>query len=88
MPCEPLDCELSTIRSPANERVTAWLIVAFVPAASTEMNATSASPTVSASAVTSVRPGWRIEFSRARRPVMPRQLTSRPIAEPSAGTRR
>ena len=44
------------------------------------MKATSASPTVSASAVTSVRPGWRTAFSRARRPVIPRQLTIRPIA--------
>ena len=88
MPFSLPDWEFSTIRSPANERLTAWLIVAFVPAASTEMNATSASPTVSASAVTSVRPGWRIEFSRARRPVIPRQLTSSPIAPPSAGTTR
>ena len=77
-----------TIRLPVNERLTAWSIVAFVPAASTEMNATSPSPMVSASAVTSVRPGWRTEFSRARRPVMPRQLTIRPIARPSAGMMR
>ena len=77
-----------TIRLPANERLTAWSIVAFEPAASTEMNATSPSPMASASAVTSVRPGWRTEFSRARRPVMPRQLTIRPIARPSAGITR
>ena len=77
-----------TIRLPANERLTAWSIVAFVPAASTEMKATRPRPTVSASAVTSVRPGWRTEFSRARRPVMPRQLTIKPMARPRAGITR
>ena len=76
---EPL-CELSTIRLPANDLVSVWLIVAFVPAASTATNVTSARPTVSAAAVTSVRPGWRTEFSRARRAVIPRQLTSQPSA--------
>ena len=77
-----------TIRLPVKERVTACSIVVLVPAASTEMNATSPSPTVSASAVTSVRPGWRTEFSRARRAVIPRQLTSQPMPPASAGTTR
>ena len=80
MPCSLPVCEFSTIRLPANERSTAWLIVALKLAARIATNATSASPTVSAAAVTSVRPGWRIEFSSARRPVIPRQRTSRPIA--------
>ncbi len=72
-------CEFSTIRSPANERVTAWSIVAFVPSARIATSVTSARPTVSAAAVTIVRPGWRIEFSRASTPVMPRHATSAPI---------
>jgi hypothetical protein len=80
IPCSLPDWEFSTIRLPANERSTAWLMVALKLAASTETNATSASPTVSAAAVTIVRPGWRIEFSSASRPVMPRQRTSVPIA--------
>ncbi len=88
MPCSLPAWEFSTIRSPAKERLTAWSIVALVPSASTATNVTSARPTVSAAAVTSVRPGWRIEFSRARRPVIPRQLTSTPIARASAGTTR
>ena len=71
-----------TIRLPEKERLTAWSIVAFVAAASTEINATSPSPIVSASAVTSVRPGWRTEFSRARRPVLPE--TRLPLASSSA----
>ncbi len=88
MPCSLPACEFSTIRSPAKERLTARSIVAFVPSASTATNVTSARPTVSAAAVTIVRPGWRIAFSRARRPVTPRQLTSTPIARASAGTTR
>src|SRR3954462_13426891 len=51
---------------------TALAIVVFTPAAKIDTNATSATPTISAAAVTAVRPGWRIVFSRARRPVMPR----------------
>ena len=80
--------EFCTIRLPAKDRATAWSMVAFVPAARIEMNATSPSPTVSASAVTSVRPGCRVTFSRARRPTTPRQLTNQPIAPASAGTTR
>ncbi len=76
------------IRLPVKERLTASVIVAFVPAASTEMKATSPSPIVRASAVTSVRPGWRTEFSRASRPVMPRQLTLSPMKRPRAGMMR
>ena len=87
MPCSLFPAwEFSMIRLPANERLTAWSIVAFVPSASTATKATSARPTVSAAAVTIVRPGWRIEFSRASRPVIPRQLTSAPIASASPGT--
>jgi hypothetical protein len=55
------------IRSPANVLPIAWSIVALVPSASTATNVTSARPTVSAAAVTIVRPGWRIAFSRASR---------------------
>ena len=88
IPCSLLACWFSMIRLPAKERLTALSIVAFVPAASTDTNATSAIPIVSAAAVTIVRPGWRMAFSRASRPVMPRQMTSTPIARASAGTTR
>ena len=88
IPASLPDWEFSTIRLPANERLTAWSIVALVPSASTATNVTSAKPTVSAAAVVSVRPGWRIEFSRARRAVMPRQAISEPIALAKAGTMR
>ena len=37
-------CEFSTIRLPANERSTAWLIVALKPAASTATNADQREP--------------------------------------------
>ena len=86
--CSLPDCEFSTIRLPANERLTDWSIVALKPSASTATNATSARPTVSAAAVTIVRPGWRIEFSRARRPVIPRHVTSSPIVAGEGGTTR
>ena len=47
------------------------LIVAFRPAANTATRTTSARPTISAAAVTAVRCGWRIAFSRASTPVRP-----------------
>src|ERR1700754_1165908 len=55
---------------------TALAIVSFTPAAKIDTNATSATPTISAAAVTAVRPGWRPVFSRARRPVIPRQRSN------------
>ena len=42
----------------------------------------SATPTISAAAVAAVRPGWRIAFSRASRPVMPNSALERPADEP------
>src|SRR3954463_4379106 len=63
-------------------------MVVFTPAAKIDTNVTSATPTISAAAVTAVRPGWRIVFSRARRPVMPRVLSNgRPMTEASGRTR-
>src|SRR3954454_6375890 len=63
-------------------------IVVLTPAAKIDTNVTSATPTISAAAVTAVRPGWRIVFSRARRPVMPRVLSNgRPMTEASGRTR-
>src|SRR3954452_4553782 len=63
-------------------------IVVFTPAAKIDTNATSATPTISAAAVTAVRPGWRIVFSRARRPVMPRKRSNgRPTIDASGRTR-
>ncbi len=41
------------------------LMVALAPAAKIEAKVTSATPIISAAAVTAVRPGWRTEFSRA-----------------------
>ncbi len=52
-------------------------IVSFAPAAKIDAKVTSATPTISAAAVTAVRPGWRTLFSRARRPVMPQALERR-----------
>src|SRR3954463_9801475 len=59
---------------------TALAIVVFTPAAKIDTNATSATPTISAAAVTAVRPGWRVGFSRARRAdgVPPRQAAGDP----------
>ena len=48
---------------------TDWLI----PAANTVTKTTSARPIISAAAVTAVRPGLRMAFSRASRPVIPRR---------------
>ena len=88
MPCSLPCWEFSTIRLPANERETASSIVAFVPSASTATNVTSAMPIVSAAAVIIVLAGWRMVFSSARRPVIPRHVTSTPSARASAGTTR
>ncbi len=60
-------------------------IVSRAPAAKMDTNATSATPIMSAAAVTAVRPGLRSVFSRARRPVMPvRRWSGRPTAWPAA----
>src|SRR5436309_5758286 len=53
-----------------------WMVLRAL-AAKIDANATRATPTISAAAVAAVRPGWRIAFSRARRPVIPR--IGRPI---------
>ena len=55
-------------------------------AAKIDANATSATPTMSAAAVAAVRPGWRMAFSRARRPVIPR--IGLPISPAIGGTSR
>ena len=51
-------------------------IVARMPAAKIATNTTSATPIMSADAVTAVRCGWRRAFSRASRPVRPRMRSS------------
>ena len=62
-----------TNTSPWKLRSIAPLIELVMPAAKTVTNTTIATPIISAAAVTAVRPGLRIAFSRARRPVMPRR---------------
>ena len=65
------------------------LMVAFAPAAKIDANVTSATPIMSAAAVTAVRPGWRTEFSRASRPVMPvARSIGRPMTVASGRTSR
>ena len=65
------------------------LIVAFAPAAKIEAKVTSATPIMSAAAVTAVRPGWRTEFSRASWPVMPvARSIGRPMTFASGRTSR
>ena len=54
--------------SPASVRSIRSSIEARRPLANTVTKTTSASPTISAADVTAVRPGWRVEFSRASRP--------------------
>jgi hypothetical protein len=50
-------------------------------------NTTSARPIISAAAVVAVRPGLRIAFSRASRPVSPRSASSgRPVTDASGRT--
>ena len=67
---------------------TALAIVSLAPAAKIDTNVTSATPTISAAAVTAVRPGWRTVFSRAMRPVMPRKRSNgRPTTDASGRTR-
>ena len=46
-----------------------WSIVARRPAAKIATSTTRATPIISAEAVTAVRCGWRVAFSRASRPV-------------------
>jgi len=62
---------------------------ALMPAAKTVTNTTTASPIISAPAVTAVRPGLRTAFSRARRPVSPRSRSSgQPMNDASGRTSR
>ena len=56
--------------------LTVSSIDAFTPSARMATNVTSASPIISAAAVTAVRPGLRSAFSRARRPATPRNRSS------------
>ena len=68
---------------------TALAIVFWAPAAKIDAKVTSATPIISAAAVTAVRPGWRTLFSRARRPVMPvARSIGRPMREASGRTSR
>ena len=61
----------------------------FRPAANTVTKTTSARPIISAAEVTAVRPGLRIAFSRASRPVSPRSRSSgQPAIAASGRTRR
>ena len=61
----------------------------LIPAAKTVTNTISASPIISAAAVVAVRPGLRIAFSRASRPVSPRSRSSgRPVTDASGRTSR
>ena len=46
-------------------------MVRRIPDASTATEVTRAMPIISAAAVDAVRPGFRIEFARARRPALP-----------------
>ena len=56
-------------RDVAGERAVDQVsIEARRPLANTVTKTTSASPIISAAEVTAVRPGWRVEFSRASRP--------------------
>ena len=63
---KPSSC--STAMSPASVRSIRSEIEARRPLANTVTKTTSASPIISAAEVTAVRPGWRVEFSRASRP--------------------
>ena len=76
-----------TVRSPANARSTARSIEPRSPAAKIVTNTTSATPTISAAAVTAVRAGLRVEFSRARRPVTPvSRCSGAPMSDASGRT--
>ena len=67
---------------------TPWSIVARRPAAKMATSTTSATPIISAEAVTAVRCGWRRLFSRASVPVTPcRRTSGRPIRPLSGRTR-
>ncbi len=65
-----------TYRSARLPRSMATSAVRLTDAVSTAVEATSARPTISAAAVTAVRLGLRIAFSRASRPELPRSLHS------------
>ncbi len=57
------------------------------PAAKTETKTTSARPTISAAAVTAVRAGLRVAFSRASSPVAcPRRCSGQPTTAASGRT--
>ncbi len=64
-----------------------WSIVARRPAAKIATSTTSATPIISAEAVTAVRWGWRRVFSRASMPVRPwKRASGRPIRPLSGRT--
>ena len=64
-----------------------WSIVARRPAAKIATSTTSATPIISAEAVTAVRCGWRRVFSRASMPVRPwKRASGRPIRPLSGRT--
>ena len=64
-----------------------WSIVARRPAAKIATSTTSATPIISADAVTAVRCGWRRLFSRASMPVRPwKRASGRPIRPLSGRT--
>ena len=63
---KPSSC--STAMSPASVRSMRSETEARSPFAKIVTKTTSASPIISAAEVTAVRPGWRVEFSRASRP--------------------
>ena len=66
-----------TTKSPVNCLLKMSRTDALIDAASTEMPATRATPTMSAAAVRAVRFGLRMAFSCASRPAMPRMLRQR-----------
>ena len=80
---------LSTTSSAFIRFSTVSSIDALTPAARMETKVTSASPIISAAAVTAVRLGLRIAFSRASRPATPRNRSSgSPTAPAIRGTSR
>ncbi len=76
---------LWTVRSPWKFVSIAVAIERLTPAANTVTKTTSARPIISAAEVTAVRPGLRIAFSRASRPVSPRSRSSGQPATAASG---
>ena len=76
---QPAHAELRRRRSSRSSSPcrSTWPIDARADAANTVMNATSATPIISADAVAAVRRGLRVAFSRASVPAMPRSARQR-----------